>query len=528
MKKTIKNRLDQIADLAPQAVAGWVHLPRAYQLGMAVFAMVCLAGLFTTAPREQVSPLSDRFFVTLTEDPSHLSEADIAQYKIAFAAIANSDYATADESMKAVHNKRLVGHLQAKKFLRGNYAASADELKEWLALNADHPKAPEISRIAIARGVKTEAIAFEKPLKGEGYADHLGRTGMPDGWYRGLTLWKEQNYGAAEEQFAAIGNNESLNNWHRAGGYYWAYRAASKNGETGIARKHLMAAANFKTTFYGLLAVQQTGSAPAEARAPRVASSLRNDPRAIRASLFAQLNMNEEAEEELRHLYSALDKQDRAGIITLAHELNLANLQVRLANMSQLSAEEELFASYPLPQFVIDAQSEQSPALLLAIARNESGFRESVSSSAGAQGLMQMLPSTASAVERRVGRENLMLASTDGDALPSIMHRLNDPATSVRYSAQYLKILSAEKNVGKNLVRVLAAYNAGPGTVSGWSSMAQKMDDPLLYIESIPYAETRNYVMQVMAQYWIYSNLLGETPQSLREMTAGSWPSFNG
>lgn len=527
MKPATKERLNRIADLAPQALAGWVRLGRVHKLGIAAFAAICLVSLFTLAPRERTSPISADFFVTLTEDPSHLSEADIAQYKIAFTAIANSDYATADEALKGVSNTRLVGHLQAKKFLRGNYAASPEELQQWLAANADHPKAPEISRIAIARGVKTQAIAFEKPLKGEGYADHLGRSGMPDGWYRGLTLWKEKNYSSAEEQFAAIGDNEKLSNWYRAGGYYWAYRAASKNGETGAARKHLTQAAEFKTTFYGLLAIQQIGSAMAEARAPRVASSLRNDPRAIRAALFAQLGMSDEAEDELRHLYSALDKPERSGIITLAHELNLANLQVRLANLSHLSAEEELFASYPLPQFVIDAQSEQSPALLLAIARNESGFRESVSSSAGAQGLMQMLPSTASAVERRVGRDSLMLAST-GDDLSSIMQRLNDPATSVRYSAQYLNILSQEKAVGKNLIRVLAAYNAGPGTVSGWSSMAQKIDDPLLYIESIPYAETRNYVMQVMAQYWIYSNLLGETPQSLREMAAGNWPTFAG
>jgi soluble lytic murein transglycosylase len=518
----MKKRLTQLADFAPTALDAWEKLSRIQKnISIAVISALILT-LAALAPHERTTPLASDFFITLTQNPTHLSDADVTLYKSSFAAIMQGDYKAAADTMKDISNHRLIGVVLARQYLKPNYVATAEELTTWLAAYGDHPQAPQISRIALARGIKVTAIEAEKPLKGEGYAEHLGRTGMPDGWYRGLGLWREKNYSEAQPLFRSIGDNKDFSNWQRAAGYYWAYRAANKNEDRSAARDNLKQASHFKTTFYGLLAVQQTIGLEMDAKAPHVSADLRSDPRAIRAALFAQLGHTDEAEDELRHLYSAVDKRERSGIITLAHELNLANLQVRLANLSELSPEEELFASYPLPQYVIDAQTTQSPALLLAIARNESGFRTIASSGAGAVGLMQMLPSTAHTVERRVGRDALQVASTSD--LKPIIERLNDPGTSVRYSAQYLSILAREPAVGKNLVRVLAAYNAGPGTVSGWQSMARGVDDPLLYIESIPYAETRNYVMQVMAHSWIYGSLLGENSQSLRDLAAGKWP----
>lgn len=480
-----------------------------------------------TMPSHGPSSLSPDFFVSLTDNPAHLLEEDMQAYKTAFGAMEAGDYQLMTDTIATLRNPRLVGYLQAQQYLSQNYQASNAQLTSWLAAYSDHPQAAQISRLAIARGLKVAAIEPEAPLKGNGYAEHLGRSTMPDSWYRGLSLWREKNYSDAAPLFTQIGENKNLSGWQRAAGYYWAYRASDKLNDRSGAKSSLKLAANFETTFYGLLAIQQMNGQGLEGTAPRVSSTLRNSPQAIRAVLFAQLGRTDEAESELRHLYSAVDAGERTGIITLAHELNLANLQVRLAGLSQLTPQEEIFASYPMPQYVIDAQAEQSPALLLAIARNESGFREVASSSAGAVGLMQMLPSTAHAVERRVGRDALQVAS-QGDTLGPIVERLSDPATSVRYSAQYLKILSQEAAVGNNLVRVLAAYNAGPGNVSSWSAMARNIDDPLLYIESIPYPETRNYVMQVLAHSWVYGSLLGDSQESLRAIAKGQWPAFAG
>jgi soluble lytic murein transglycosylase len=106
--------------------------------------------------------------------------------------------------------------------------------------------------------------------------------------------------------------------------------------------------------------------------------------------------------------------------------------------------------------------------------------------------------------------------------------RLADPEFSVRYGARYLSILMNKPAIKGDLVRMLAGYNAGPGAVAGWQNSTKTIDDPLLYIESIPYPETRNYVLQVMAQYWVYQQLLGENSTTLTAIARGQWPQING
>ena len=63
--------------------------------------------------------------------------------------------------------------------------------------------------------------------------------------------------------------------------------------------------------------------------------------------------------------------------------------------------------------------------------------------------------------------------------------------------------------------------------VISWKAMAGEMKDPLLYIESMPFAETRNYVMQVSAQYWIYQMMMDETPTTLKTLAKGQWPNIS-
>lgn len=455
--------------------------------------------------------------------PTELSAEDIALYNSSFMADAQGEHTAADEALSRVSNPRLVGYVLAARYLGNRYNANLAELSQWLTNYGDHPQARDVRKLAIARGAKLPSVDDEDPLKGQGYGDHLGRTGMPDGWYHALTLWREGDYAGALPLFASAGEDESLTDWQRAAGHYWAYRAATKLGDRDTARTHLSAAASYPTTFYGQLAAPGA-LAKLKPTAPEVPQALRDNPAVIRAALLVKLDRSDEAEDELRQLYGRLPKEARGGLITIASELNLPNLQLRMANLPQLSKAEKLFASYPMPDFIIHAQAEVNPALLLAIARNESAFRDTAASGAGAVGMMQILPSTAHAIERRVGREQLQVASTSNEP---IVARLNDPATSARYSAEYLKILKREPAVGNNLVRVVAAYNAGPGSVAGWQAFARTIDDPLLYIESIPYAETRNYVMQVIAQYWVYQTLRGEKHDTLAALSAGTWPTLN-
>ena len=487
-------------------------------LGLGLF--VCTMGWMALPS----SPITASAAYAVVANPAVLSDADLASYKTIFAAQKDGDIEAADLAMAQLNNDRLVGYVLAERYLNTKHAASKEELSAWLANYSDHPQMPQIAKLAASKGVSVAALEKEKPLKGDGYTDHIGRSTMPDSWYRGLALWREQNYSAALPLFVAIGNNEDGSDWQRSAGYYWAYRAASKVDQNDVAEKNLALATNFNTTFYGLLALQQTnGSFTMKAHAPSVSARLRNNPSAIRAGLLAQLDRGDDAEEEVRLLYSRLSVNDRAGLVTLAHEMDLPNLQVRLARIPQLSEAEAIYARYPVPEFMAEQKADLNPALILAIVRNESTFLEKAASGAGAVGFMQMLPSTAQSIERRIGRDVLSVASADNASL-GMRERLRDPATSVRFGAEYVKILMGEPAVGRNLMRVLAAYNAGPGTVSGWNAASRQINDPLLYMESIPYPETHNYVMQVMAQYWIYQSLLGEKPTTLVQLSEGKWP----
>lgn len=488
-----------------------------YYAGFTAVALLLLAVAFWFAQPSATpaTPPSTEALVAQA-DTVDLSAADMARYRAISAAQTKGDFAAADAEISALENRGLMGYVLAERYSSSHYKPTTAELDAWLARYSDLPGASRIA--ALARNSLRFARNNGAPLKGDGYIDHLGRSSMPGNWAEGIRNWKNRSYQTALTQFLSVGDNEKLSPWQRAAGYYWAYRAADKAEDAAHARSALANAAQFKTTFYGLLAnAQRNHGIALEAEAPEVSDALRSAPHAERARMLAQIGRSEQAESELRLLYAGTSAEERPGIITLASEMNLPNLQVRLANTPGLTPAQKLFASYPRPSFMA-AQQAADPALLMAIARNESAFRSDAGSPAGAMGMMQMLPSTARSIERRMGAE---LADAVPDELTSVNARLGDAATAVRYGAEYIKILSAEPGIKGNLVRLLAGYNAGPAAVANWQSAA---NDPLLYIESIPYAETRNYVMQVLAQYWVYQSLDGEVPSTLAAITHGNWP----
>ena len=136
------------------------------------------------------------------------------------------------------------------------------------------------------------------------------------------------------------------------------------------------------------------------------------------------------------------------------------------------------------------------PYLVLSVARQESTFRASVSSSAGARGVMQLMPSTAT-----------WLASKDPLVPAECASNLEDPASSLRLGACYLARMLREND--GNVVRALAAYNAGPGNVRKWLR-SQGHQDTEQFVETIPYGETRHYVKRVLGNYAAYRSLYRE------------------
>jgi soluble lytic murein transglycosylase len=134
------------------------------------------------------------------------------------------------------------------------------------------------------------------------------------------------------------------------------------------------------------------------------------------------------------------------------------------------------------------------PALVWAVMRRESAFKPDVSSAADARGLMQIIPPTARAIARE-----LKEPEPDADALFA-------PELNVSQATWYLKAL---RERFEHVALVAGAYNAGPGAVARWLEArgSRPLDE---FIEEISYKETRGYVRQVTADYFVYRALYGE------------------
>ena len=159
---------------------------------------------------------------------------------------------------------------------------------------------------------------------------------------------------------------------------------------------------------------------------------------------------------------------------------------------------------YPLAYWdtiqTIAAEVELNPYLVLSVARQESTYRPGLESSAGAVGMMQVMPRTA----RWIADNNPELSYARNSDLKR-------PALSMRLGAQYIRQM-LDRYDG-NLVYALAAYNAGPGNCDKWR---KKFPDSDLaeFVESIPFSETQNYVKRVLAHYATYHSLYPNLPPS--------------
>lgn len=149
-------------------------------------------------------------------------------------------------------------------------------------------------------------------------------------------------------------------------------------------------------------------------------------------------------------------------------------------------------ARYPFPYFDLiskwSSERNLNPFLVVSLIRQESRFQEKIKSIANATGLMQVLPSTAEWIAPQI---NVDYESTS----------LEDPNDNIMYGTWYLD--STHKQYEDSSLLAVASYNAGPGNVSKWLKTLP-IDDPDEFVEAIPFPETKNYVRQVLGNYWNY------------------------
>ena len=96
----------------------------------------------------------------------------------------------------------------------------------------------------------------------------------------------------------------------------------------------------------------------------------------------------------------------------------------------------------------------------------------------------------------------------------------------MRLGQAYLLHLIEYDGVDGDLFRMMTAYNGGPGNLAKWDRNTRYDGDPLVFIESLPSRETRNYIERVLTYFWIYRDRLGQPTPSLDAIAAGEWPSY--
>ncbi|MBK5264783.1 MAG: lytic transglycosylase domain-containing protein [Alphaproteobacteria bacterium] len=335
-------------------------------------------------------------------------------------------------------------------------------------------------------------------------------------WVAGLAAWRQndcQTAAPAFENVAARADNDDM----RAAGYYWAARSHMVCGNAPKVENLMRSATRLDETFYGLLAQEALSiQAPVNAMSAQFDGDdwarLKNHQNVRISIALVEIDENELADEVLRHQARIGAQNEHDSLLRLARGLDLPETQIWLAHNAPAGQRPDASARYPMPKWTPDGGWRVDKALVFAHALQESNFRASVVSPAGARGLMQVMPGTA----------RLMAGSVIDPV------QLNNPSTNMEYGQRYLESLRDMSATGGLLPKVMAAYNAGPAPVGRWNSEVHDNGDPLLFIESIPYYETRAYVTIVMRNYWMYQQQAGKKTSSLASLAQGLWPRFPG
>jgi soluble lytic murein transglycosylase len=279
--------------------------------------------------------------------------------------------------------------------------------------------------------------------------------------------------------------------------HYWIGRAEEAAGQDGTAS--YKAAAKHQTAFYGLLAAERLGLS--------LDAGLLSKPKApdwrgaayTQSSVLAAVEVLLKAGDRTlakRFLLHLGESQDATGLAQMA-DMTLDWGEPHLAVLvAKAAAERGVIlpqAYYPVPDFVPDGL-KVSRALALSIARRESEFDPAARSSADARGLMQVLPGTAKHMAEKLGKE------FDASKL------ISDPAYNVTMGSAYLAQMAEE--FGPSIALIASGYNAGPGRPRRWitefGDPRRKDVDVVDWVETIPFSETRTYVMRVAEGVVIY------------------------
>lgn len=362
---------------------------------------------------------------------------------------------------------------------------------------------------------------IEKAAALGGIAATKSSDALPEAaWIAGLGAWRLGEFAQAAQYFEAVANSSDSGEWLGAAGSYWAARAHLKSHAPDKVLAMLRAAARHPRTFYGFIAARQLGhQAPFDWDIPPLGrdhlDQIQASPGITRAIALRQMGRHDDADREYRWTSRRLPPSARDALLRGAAALGLPASQATLARQALRNDGKAVDAAlYPVPSWTPQDGFKMDRAMLYAFIRQESNFMQHAKSRAGARGVMQLMPRTASYIAR------------DRSLRGSRRNKLFDPNFNMLLGQKYLIYLFDKKTTHDNLFLVATAYNAGPGNLAKWLRAIDHQEDWLLFIESMPKRETRNYVERVMANLWAYRSRFGQASPSLDAIARGAWPTY--
>ena len=289
---------------------------------------------------------------------------------------------------------------------------------------------------------------------------------------------------------------------------YWYGRALKAEGQDTKARESFELIAD-QYNFYGQLAREELGRPNHPPSRTKVTESevdaMADRKGFIRGERLYAMNLRFEGNREWNwELRNMTDRQ----LLAAAEYAKRVNLYDRVVNTADRTKQEHDFhLRYPTPYrdelSPIARQIDLNLAWAYGLIRQESRFIMNASSSVGASGLMQVMPNTAKYVAKKIGMNNY---TND---------KLSDTNTNLTLGSNYLNMVLID--LDGSWVLASAAYNAGPSRSKAWREKLTSPTEGAIFVETIPFNETRTYVKNVLSNANYYSSVLNGQTQSLKQ-----------
>ena len=386
-------------------------------------------------------------------------------------------------------------------YQRGRIAWNADENEKAAAdfrrIVSEHPgseNAPEalyaLGRIAEARGAISEAARHYGNLA---HRYPNSKVAEESAWRAGFVRYRSNDFSGAAATWQAMPKRDDA--------LYWAGRAYERAGQSEArARAHTRLAARSPRSYYAWWMSRpeafDRGPGPPLSRVAGATGPVGARAHTERARLLRDLGFRDDA---MRELAGAQNAAGPTALLLREYESLGAHRQAirlaaRLRSQGVTGLERHLRPRAHGPYFEKAGRKyDIDPLLLASIARQESMFDERIASPADAQGVMQLLPSTASALEGRTMKRS----------------ELWDAQRNIDLGARYFRQMM--DRFGGRAIPAIAAYNAGPRPTSRWLEKHGHLPGDE-FVELISYRETRDYVKRVLENYRIYRSLYGGGP----------------